>query len=282
MALGKHHILQELIIPPSTEQIPPFEGWLVARVAEGVGYWLQHDLPAYQLNIGDVFVATDIREGQLRASQLDPLKLQFFTVQPRQLEGLLSVVEWHRIELAGRQPRVPVRIFGSRDSIGQKFTRLANLSHTEKLPLRCALLQLWAAATADLTTPMEVPLEEGNKVRARFWWLLSRLTQMELGLSSPIELARQVNCSERHFRALFRQEFGVSMHDYQAAQKLNFDRQLPREPAEKTSDNECRKQKRIHVMGQKAPAGKLSRPRARRVRSETPFAKNRNRTNVEV
>jgi AraC-like DNA-binding protein len=282
MALGQHLILQELTIPPSTEQIPPFEGWLVARVAEGVGYWLQHDRPACQLTVGDVFVATEIRDGQLRASQLDPLKLQFFTVQPRQLEGLLSVVEWHRIDLAGRQSAVPVRIFGGMDSIGQKFTRLANLSHTEKLPLRCALLQLWAAATADLSTPVEVPSEEGSKVRARFLWLLSRITRMELGFSSPIELARHVNCSERHFRALFRQEFGVSMHDYQAAQKLNFDRQLPREAAEKTSDNECRKQKRIHVMRQKTGANKITRPRARRVISETPFAKNRNRTSVQA
>ena len=282
MALGQHLILQELTIPPSTEQIPPFEGWLVARVAEGVGYWLQHDRPACQLTVGDVFVATEVRDGQLRASQLDPLKLQFFTVQPRQLEGLLSVVEWHRIDLAGRQPTVPVRVFGSMDSIGQKFTRLANLSHTEKLPLRCALLQLWAAATADLSTAVEVPSKEGNKVRARFWWLLSRITRMELGFSSPIELARQVNCSERHFRALFRQEFGVSMHDFQAAQKPNFDRQLPREAAEKTSDNECRKQKRIHVMRQKTGANKITQPRARRVTSETPFAKNRNRSSVQA
>ncbi len=282
MALGQHLILQELTIPPSTEQIPPFEGWLVARIAEGVGYWLQHDRPARELTVGDVFVATEFGDGQLRASQLDPLKLQFFSVQPRQLEGLLSVVEWHRSHLERRQPTVPVRIFGSTDSIGQKFTRLANLSHTGKLPLRCALLQLWAAATADLLTPVEVPAEEGNKVRARFWWLLSRITRMEFGCSSPIELARQVNCSERHFRALFRQEFGVSMNDYQAGQKLNFGRQLPRDPAGKTSDNECRKQKRIHVMRQKTGANKVTRPRARRVTSETPFEKNRNRTGVQT
>src|SRR5271156_4010089 len=78
MIFGKHLILQELTLPPSTEQIPPFDGWLVARVAEGVGYWLQHDRPACQLATGDVFVATRVADGRLRASQLEALKLQFF------------------------------------------------------------------------------------------------------------------------------------------------------------------------------------------------------------
>jgi len=235
MIFGKHLILQELTLPPSTEQIPPFDGWLVARVAEGVGYWLQHDRPACQLATGDVFVATRVADGRLRASQLEALKLQFFTVQPLHLEGLLTVVEWHHMEIARRQPPAPVRFFKSTDSVGQKFARLAALKHTGKLPLRCALLQLWAAAAADLPAPEEIAVQDGNKPRARFLELLSRMTRVELCFTSPVELARQINCSERHFRGLFRKEFGLSVHHYLAALRLNYERQSPCEDTRKTT-----------------------------------------------
>ncbi len=218
---------------PAAEQLPPFDGWLVARVAEGVGYWLQPELSPAQLNPGDGFVASLDVSGRVRASQLDPVKLQYFTIQPYDLEGLLTVVEWHRLDLARRKHPVPVRFFKGSDPIGQKFSRLAGLSHAEQLPLRCALLQLWAAATTDFTVEQSDHANEGNKLRARFWQLLSRMTRMELCFSAPHELALRINCSERHFRGLFRKEFGVSMYAYQSALRLNFDRALPRGVAAK-------------------------------------------------
>ncbi len=214
---------------PAAEQLPMFDGWLVARVAEGVGYWLEPDSSPTQLNPGDGFVASLDVAGRVRASQLDPVKLQYFTVQPYDLEGLLTVVEWHRLEIARRKHAVPVRFFKHADAIGQKFSRLTALSHTEQLPLRCALLQLWAAATTDFSVEDPDQGHEGNKLRARFWQLLSRMTRMELCFSAPQELALRINCSERHFRGLFRKEFGVSMHAYQSSLRLNFDLALPRE-----------------------------------------------------
>jgi hypothetical protein len=72
------------------------------------------------------------------------------------------------------------------------------------------------------------------------------------------------------------------MHDYQTAQKLNLERPLPREPSNVTHDGECRKQKRSHLVRQKTGANKMTPPRARRVRNEMPFVKNRDRTNVQV
>ncbi len=137
--------------------------------------------------------------------------------------------------LRGAYTPVPVRFFKRTDSIGQKFARLTGLSHTEQLPLRCALLQLWAAATTDFTVEEPDHVNEGNKLRARFWQLLSRMTRMELCFSAPHELALRINCSERHFRGLFRKEFGVSMYAYQSALRQNFDRALPREVAARPS-----------------------------------------------
>jgi AraC-like DNA-binding protein len=233
MVFGQHLILQELVLAPAAEQLPAFDGWLMARVAEGVGYWLEPDSSPTQLNPGDGFVASLEVAGRVRASQLDPVKLQYFTIQPYDLEGLLTVVEWHRLEVARRKHAVPVRFFKHTDAIGQKFSRLTGLAHTEQLPLRCALLQLWAAATTDFSVEDPDHVNEGNKLRARFWQLLSRMTRMELCFSAPQELALRINCSERHFRGLFRKEFGVSMHAYQSALRVNFDLALPREVAAK-------------------------------------------------
>jgi AraC-like DNA-binding protein len=238
--MKQHLILQELLLQPSAEELPVFNGWLVARVAEGLGYWLQHDVPPSQLTVGDGFIAASSTRGRLRASQLDPLKLQFFTVQPQHLDGVLTVAEWHQIEITHGKAAVPVLFFKGADSIGQKFTRLVNLSHGERLPLRCALLQLWAVATADSLLPQDFTADNGNKLRGRFWRLFSQMTKVELCLSSPNELARQISCSERHFRGLFRREFGVSLHAYQAELRLQHACQLAFDSNGKVHAADCR------------------------------------------
>jgi|HubBroStandDraft_5_1064220.scaffolds.fasta_scaffold233373_1 AraC-like DNA-binding protein len=244
MIVEQHLILQELTWQPSAEELPVFHGWLVARVVEGLGYWLQHDVPASQLAAGDGFIATSGTEGRLRASQLDPLKLQFFTVHPQHLDGVLTVAEWRQIEIVLGTVAAPVLFFKSADSIGQKFARLASLSHSERLPLRCALLQLWAAATTDLLALEDFAADNGNKLRNRFWRLFGQMTKVELCLSSPTELARQINCSERHFRGLFRKEFGIPLHAYQAELWRQHAGQLPGDANGKTSHNPCRSSRR--------------------------------------
>ncbi len=56
---------------------------------------------------GDGFVATEISHLVLRASQLGPLKLQFFCVQPQFLNGLITVTEGHQLERAEKKHRRP-------------------------------------------------------------------------------------------------------------------------------------------------------------------------------
>ncbi len=93
-------ILQELTLPSSAEWLPRCSGWLIARVAEGTGYWLQPKAAHRQLNPGDGLIVIRNTNGVVRASQLGPLKLQLFIVQPQYLNGLLTVAEWHQLEVA--------------------------------------------------------------------------------------------------------------------------------------------------------------------------------------
>src|SRR5260221_1121664 len=142
MTVERHLILQEMTLRPSGEWMPQPCGWTVARVVEGVGYWLQGG-NACALNVGDGFVTDFNAKIILRASQLGPLKLQFFTIQPQYLNGLLTVAEWHQLETMSSSSSAYVSVFTAGEVIGQKFARIAAQTRADSLSMRCALLQIW-------------------------------------------------------------------------------------------------------------------------------------------
>jgi len=195
----------------------------MVRVAEGTGYWLPHQAAHRQLNVGDGLIVVRNADGLVRASGLGPLKLQFFTVQLQYLNGLLTVAEWQQLEIAPHPP-APVSVFAATEPLGQKFMRLADQTHSNRLPMRCALLQLWASAIAGL---LPSPSSSGgHKLRDHIRKLIGQMTEAELAEHSLTELARQLHCSERHFSRLFREEFGVPFHARQIELRLQRARQL--------------------------------------------------------
>src|SRR6185369_9167247 len=99
MSVERHLALQEMTLLSSAEWSPGSEGWLVARVADGAGYWFHAAAPR-ELNAGDVLVAPAGSNGVLRASRLGPLRLQFFFVQPHLLNGVLAVADGRQLESA--------------------------------------------------------------------------------------------------------------------------------------------------------------------------------------
>ena len=207
MVVESHLILQELTLRPAEEWTTPRRGWFVARVAEGVGYWMQ-DGNARELNVGDCFVVSFNANAYLRVSQLSLLKLQFFTVQPEHLKGLLTVTEWHHLEYAPDQSAMRAFVFGATELIGKKFARLAAQTHSDGLVMRCALLHLWTGAVAGLVSKPAANTG-GNKLRERLCRLLGQIPEIELSQYSLSELAAQLKCSRRHLTRLFRNEFGV-------------------------------------------------------------------------
>ena len=226
MIIERHLILQELTLASSAEWVPRCQGWLMARVAEGTGYWLPHGAEHRQLNPGDGLIVVRNADGVIRASRLDPLRIQFFTVQLQYLNGILTVAEWQQLEVAPNSPNLPASVFTVGEPIGQKFMRLADQTHSNRLPLRCALLQLWANAVTGLLPATEPLSASGNKLRDHLRELVGQMTEAELSERSLPELARLLNCSERHFSRLFREEFGVPFHARQIELRLQRARQL--------------------------------------------------------
>ncbi|MEJ0088551.1 MAG: helix-turn-helix domain-containing protein [Limisphaerales bacterium] len=225
MAIERHLTLQELILRPSEEWTPQVRGWLVVRVVQGVGYWLSN-ATARELNTGDGFLVGSNTRVLLRSSQLGLLKLEFFSVQPQYLNGLLSVAEWHQLEAASASPSTPVSFFSASDPVAQKFSRIADLPHDHELSVRCALLQLWSGALHGLLAAPAGQANGGNKLHERLQELVGSMTEAELADASLADLAGQLHCSERHFSRLFREQFGVPLRARQIELRLQRARQL--------------------------------------------------------
>jgi AraC-like DNA-binding protein len=249
MSVDRHLILQEVVLRPSGEWAPGGRGWTIARVAEGGGYWmpvLRGSLPSAvacyggqgataeggeggqgantrAMNTGDGLVLAASGGGQLRASQLGPLKLEFFTIQPQFLDGLLTVAEWHRLEAP---PGAAAVFFAAHEPVGQKFTHIANQKRGDGLTMRCALLQLWASAVGGLLAAPAPDARHANKLRERIRQQVGHMLEIELTVSSPGELAEKLHCSKRYFGRLFREEFGMPLRARQIELRLQRARQL--------------------------------------------------------
>ena len=224
MPVERHLILQEITLHPSGEWTLPAHGWTVARVAEGIGYWLQGG-DARELKAGETFVSTGGDNFVIRASSLGILKLEFFFVLPQFLNGLLTVTEGHQLEQAGHNAATRIFLFNTQEPVSQKFARLVTLSERDTLPVRSALLQLWTQAIAGM---LSVPLAaaHGQDLRTRFRQLVGQMPDAELATRSLPELAEQLHCSERHFSRLFREQFGVPLRSRQTELRLQHARQL--------------------------------------------------------
>jgi len=224
MAIERHLILQTVTLHPSGEWTPSASGWTVVRVAEGFGYWLQGG-SACELKDGDGFVTMETAPLVLRASQLGPLKLEFFSVYPQFLNGLITVAEGHQLMRVGKTTSAHVIHFKGTDPVGQKFSRLVGQPQRENLTMRSALLQLWSQAVAGVLQAPSADTSQ-HRLHERFSQLVAQMPDAELATRSLPDLAAQLHCSERHFSRLFRAEFGVPLRKRQTELRLMRARQL--------------------------------------------------------
>jgi len=223
--------IQQLSLPTADEWSPQCRGWIMVRVAEGSGYCIQKG-NAYNLNIGDGFMAPGEASISVRASQLGSLRLQLVRIEPELVDGLLTVAEWFNLEAVQRSSN-SIAFFKANEPTGQKFTRLVAQANPDRLSFRCALLQLWANAMAGLLAAPVLKPTADTKLRHRFRQLVAQMPEMELSRHSLSDLAQRLECSERHFSRLFSQEFGVSFRGHQIDSRLQHARQLLADPAKK-------------------------------------------------
>ena len=219
MSSELHLVLQELVVAPSDEWTPEGHAWTAVRVAAGYGYCLGDD-EAHETKAGEAVIVGPGAKVTFRASQLGELKLEFFTVEPHLLDGLFTVMEWHQLESISARNTQRVFRYAANDSLAQKFARLATLSQRDALPVRLAFLQLWASCLTNLLPAFTQAGAGRKKLRLRFRQFFGHLSEKELAASSLTDMAAELNCSERHFSRMFREEFGVSLRDCQNELRL--------------------------------------------------------------
>jgi AraC-like DNA-binding protein len=218
MAVEHPFIIQDLTVPPSGEWSPRHHGWTVVRIAEGLGYCLCKK-SACELQAGDGFMAPQTTSVIIRASQLGALRLHYFRIHPELLHGLLTVAECQQLKTLSNSSSC-ISIFRADEWAGQKFSKLAEQPHGEKLEVRCALLQLWANGMAGLSGKTALNDSGEKKLRERLLQLMEQLPEAELLELSLPDIARQLHCSERHLGRLFRQKFGLSFRSHQIELRL--------------------------------------------------------------
>jgi AraC-like DNA-binding protein len=231
-----HLILQRAVLSPGGEWSPPTQGWVVAWVGNGVGYWM-HGGQARELKDGDGFVVSGNQKMVVRASQLGILNLEYYLLQPPLLNGLLTVTEENKLVQVTSKSQVSVVFFTASDVLGQKIFRLIHQPQLGSLPSRAALVQFWAEAVAGLLLPQSLK-EEGEgklELRQQFLQLVTQMPNAELSRLSLSQLAGMLGCSDRHFRRIYLREFGVSLRVWQKESRLRRASQLLTDTNDKIS-----------------------------------------------
>jgi len=153
------------------------------------------------------------------------MKLQFFTVFPQYL-GLLTVEEWQQFNNLVARSSPYFLSFRAREPVGREFARLIDEAQGSQLCARCDLLHFWADLAAHFLKSPSGESSGDAGLRQRLRHLLGRTPVVELAKCSSADLAVQLNCSLRHFRRLFREEFGVPFRETQMELRLMRARQL--------------------------------------------------------
>lgn len=217
-------MLQERTLQASEEWLPACSSWIILRTAEGTGYWLKEKTGG-ELNVGDGLILGYDGKTRLRSSLLGAMKLQFFTVQPQYLMGLITVKEWRLFETLAKNSESCFLFFRAHERAGRELVRLTEQSPGNELATRCALLQFWANAVAEIKNTPADSSAEGNKLRDRFLRLFAQMSETELTVISLQEMAQQLQCSQRQFCRLFREQFGVPLRMHKT--ELRLARALP-------------------------------------------------------
>jgi len=139
---------------------------------------------------------------------------------------VLTMKEWHQFKTMSGRSQSCFLFFRPQDPTGRAFAQLAEQSHGNELSARCGLLKFWADIVVNLLPSPDKSLTARHKLRKRFRQLFAQAPAKELSDHSLADLAQQLNCSLRHFRSLFRKEFGMPFHVHQTELRLWHARQL--------------------------------------------------------
>lgn len=228
-----HLSLHESLVPPGEEWCFGTAGWRLLLVRDGTLYWMARQ-KALDLREGSALLLTPAAHGCLRASVLGTARFCYFSLEPGELAGLLSVRDRLTLDAIAREQAE--RLVPAGDPAAQAFARLAGRSlHSESAFARIRFLSLLSMVLGDaplLESPAPAKLASTQR---RFEELMERLSDADLMRHDSGELAAMCGSSVRHFRRMFRQKFKTSFRSHHVALRLEKARRLLAETEDEVS-----------------------------------------------
>lgn len=215
-----HLVLTELTIPPGAEWNVQSTGWCFLHVSMGLGYWL-HPRKNHELETGSVIVSSDRAQGIARASQLGPLQVHYFRLQPERLSGLVSWGEQQFLQQAATQEQFATRVFPQTAVISEQFRRICdNNKIRTTFRFRLQLLDLFVQAFGEELATQRSNPEQAADAKTRLINLLNERPPSELLDLTFTDLIRETRCTARHLSRIFHQVVGMSFREKQAQVRL--------------------------------------------------------------
>jgi len=226
MKLDAHLYLDELVLAPAEEWVPPSQGWVLLYLREGQAYWMGESA-AMDFVTHALLVLPPCARGLVRASQMGMVTIAFFRFSPDLLPGILSLSERQLLESLAVKPKGFPKVIPPEASAARHMQSLLNGDvPSSGLVGRVHLIEVVAQAldwdSTEQARELDTLVHCHNRIRA----LVNRFTEEELCEMTPVQLAEKCGCSLQHFSRLFQSFYGVSIRSRQADLRMRRARQL--------------------------------------------------------
>ena len=212
--------MNQVPVLPGDEWLPQGAGWNFVQLATGAGYWLRAG-DTRELGTGALLVLTSLAAGTFRASQLGPVRLNVFRVEPDRLTGLVTLGEQLFLRSALAREAFSFRVFPPMDPLADRCQKLCLESDGGQLRSRVQMLQIFVDFLGnDLKAPRAEPTAPPDAKR-RLTELLKQTPAAQLLERSLAELVADTHCTPRHLSRVFHQLTGMSFREKKAELRLS-------------------------------------------------------------
>ena len=213
-----HLAVREISVLPGKEWVPGVAGWFMVRVEDGAGYWLEAK-SSMELEVGTVLLIPGNGQGRVRASQLNGVSLNCFSVMPARLTGLITLGEQHFLKQAASRQEGTCRFFPAQSEVASKAAELCAERNQGGILLRVKLLELFVEAFGtQWEQPMPKPMNADARERLQLF--LRESPPDALLEISFTQLAEITRCTARHLSRIFYDLTGMSFRDKRAEIRL--------------------------------------------------------------
>lgn len=193
------------------------------QVDGGTGYWLQGQ-SRMELPPGSVLVAAGEARGRILASCLSSMSLNFFTVVPDQLTGLITQGEHDYFKQAAARREFACQVLPPQNMVSVSMKELCGLNGGG-LMARLNLLQLLVRVFGKGLDQTESSRKHAD-VKERLRLFLMETPAAALLEISFEELAKITHCTPRHLSRVFYDLVGMSFREKRAEIRLARAREL--------------------------------------------------------